>query len=772
MNGSQEILVWLGLLLGVLWFAWIILYGFKRGSLAALCRAAWIAPVVIALYPQIRTISVPSSVSLKPIHVLVDDSTSMQSAEKKDVVKERLTQFKEDCSRFGCSLKIMRLSQLSSLVEEGFTPLANGFQNWVYGTGGDPWILLSDGGDYRPAQPWNAKLSGIGQANGQPRGLILGMYQQDQQNIWVETNEAVMFSFENKPTMVHVTIGREQIDERLSVQVQVFSGDQHLASTNAVFRKDEGRLDLEIPVSALTRGQHLITIRAIPLADETSIWDNTVHANLEVMPNTIGLLHLLGSPSWDGRFMRRYLKSEPKYDLISFFILRDPVDLQLTNERELSLIPFPVERLFNQELGNFRSVIIQNFSLYQFLEPSYQRNLVEFVKNGGGLLFIGGSRALHPSDYNDSPLASILPFKSNGSSADTTSSPLDILRRFNSRVDQSGPYYDADLEYTIELADPSAEQRALANVFDEWRDLAPALQAQGNLKGLHHMENVEFKDGQYTPLLNARLKNGKEVPLAVASYPGKGRALWIFSDSLWRMALNPNARSSREVYQEFMNGGITWLLRQELRKPLVMREFNLRPTDGGTRFELYVSGPAVRYLDEGGTWNYHICNLGIPSRNLVKEQQASDLWLLSGQLENVLPGGHRCRAYIEGDHPAFGSVKASIGSVVPEVFNDRNIRNSQLKLDQLQRLTGARLLATDDPQFRSASRAWLQEVTGRIGLAKQTENRTIRDFYWILDTWWFWLMLLALPMEVVVRRWPQLTSLKWRHTPRSATNSR
>ena len=75
-------------------------------------------------------------------------------------------------------------------------------------------------------------------------------------------------------------------------------------------------------------------MRALPTPGEAALWDNTVNAQVEVMPNTVGVLHLLGSPSWDGRFLRRYLKSEPKYDLISFFILRDPWDSQQVNERE------------------------------------------------------------------------------------------------------------------------------------------------------------------------------------------------------------------------------------------------------------------------------------------------------------------------------------------------------------------------------------------------------------------------------------------------------
>ncbi len=64
--------------------------------------------------------------------------------------------------------------------------------------------------------------------------------------------------------------------------------------------------------------------------------------------------------------MRRQLKLEPKYDLVSFYILRDPWDEQLVEERELSLIPFPVDKLFNEELANFKLVIMQNFSMKRF----------------------------------------------------------------------------------------------------------------------------------------------------------------------------------------------------------------------------------------------------------------------------------------------------------------------------------------------------------------------------------------------------------------------
>ena len=43
--------------------------------------------------------------------------------------------------------------------------------------------------------------------------------------------------------------------------------------------------------------------------------------------------------------------------------------------------------------------------------PNYQKNIVDFVKNGGGLFFLGGEKSLTREDISLSPLAEILPFK-------------------------------------------------------------------------------------------------------------------------------------------------------------------------------------------------------------------------------------------------------------------------------------------------------------------------------------------------------------------------
>ena len=194
------------------------------------------------------------------------------------------------------------------------------------------------------------------------------------------------------------------------------------------------------------------------MAGEKVLWDNSKVVVLEVLPNTVGVLHLLGSPSWDGSFVRRYLKAEPRYDLISFFILRDPFDDTQVDERELSLIPFPVDQLFGEELKNLRVVIMQNFSLVRFLQPQHQQNLVDFVLRGGALLFIGGSRSLKYNDIVTSPLGKILQVDKRTAS---------LQRKHGS--------WDKDLEFRLRFAQPSADQRALASIYDDWLEMREEL---------------------------------------------------------------------------------------------------------------------------------------------------------------------------------------------------------------------------------------------------------------------------------------------------------
>ena len=742
MQEFEDILLVLGLGFVLLTVFWCRKYGWKRGLLSGLLRLAWILPLLLAIKPRLDKTVVTSSLSLRTLHFLDDDSESMAPGLRETMMK-KLDQL---CHRFGCRIQHTKLSDLSHEVEKGFTPLAQGVQAWMPLTHGEPWVLLSDGGDSQPSSQWAPQLKGSGRQNDKTLGLVLAADHKEQDNLWIEMTSGPDFGFDQKVVDIEATVFRRSshLNEELTVQVQATVLDKNLASLNIDFKPNEKAITVRIPLPPLARGTHLVKLQVLPIANEAALWDNTLYKSIEILPNTIGLLHLLGSPSWDGRFVRRYFKSEPKYDLISFFILRDPSDAQFSNERELSLIPFPVERLFNDELPNFRAVIIQNFSLFQFLEPGYQKNLVDFVLNGGGLLFIGGPRALHDLDVSSSPLAALLPFKGNGGRTGANGAGWN--------PDIGSIPYDKNAKFKIEMAEPSREKRQLATVFDDWAQLDLKLRDNGSFQGLHQLGNVELNTASSTPLLMAKRDDGKESLLAAASYPGKGRAIWIFSDDLWRLGME--SQTSRDNYQGFMRSAMTWLLREELQRPLWVQDFSLATQGEETVWSARIRGAAARFLEEGDNWRYRLCGIDLPAQKVSRQMLSSDQWLVSGSMTTRMASGAVCELTIEGEHAAFGKVKSSAYGVVPESYRDSEMEGSLHRLEQLSALTGATLLDSNDESF--ALEEWFTQVTGNLATAEKSEQKLMPDYYWVFDTWWGFLAIALLPVEILIRRWDVL----------------
>lgn len=758
---SFEIIVSVILVLvGVLGFFWSRQLGPVRGSLAVICRLLWVLPILCGLFPKTFVELLPGTINLRTIHILVDDSASMTNVayrnQSRSVFANRMVQeIKDECVRLGCVLKTRLMSEEDATTKRGFSPIANALSTWLFRIHPAPWLFISDGGDSRPTAAWpqSLRLKGQGDAGA---GLIVGFEPSEQRNLSIEEVDVPPLAFEGQPVTGSIVIKRAGIPGfPLHLQVQAMSESETLATANVEFSGKEERITAGITIPPLARGQHLLGLRVLPVEGERTLWDNEMFAQVEVMPNTLGVLHLLGGPSWDGRFLRRALKAEPKYDLISFFILRDPWDSQEVNDRELSLIPFPVARLFNEELPNFRVIILQNFNLLQFLLPEYQENLVKFVRKGGGLFFIGGSRALKSNDIQNSPLREILPFEL----ADRAVGEMPTLfNDFDAQTSsKTGAWYDDDLSYKIEFANPQPNKRALANVYDTWETLAKPLTQLEGLHGLHHLENVTFRNRESTPLLYARTKDGGRVPLAVASYPDKGRAIWLFTDSIWKLANNPQVETSREVYHEFIQGALTWLLRKDFKKTLLAKGFDLRVTPNGTEWEALLQGPATRYFGRSQAWTLEVCGHLVPIDDVRIDKYSADEWAISGLLAAQMKGNERCDLRINGEDAALGSVQVSTAAIIPAEYTDDKNVDSPERLASLAKFTGAKLaLVKADGAHERALSTFVSHVTNHEGIVRPPRYKTTRDFFWILESAWWWLLLLFLPLEVIIRRWDRV----------------
>ncbi len=724
----------------LLWISWGVKDGALFGGIAFACRVLWLLPFFLCFIPETKSLELPRNLDLKPVHILVDDSQSMKAAWSiADDVKSQGHQL-------GISPRVTKLSTIAGSAGFKLTPLKPALKAWLEGLSDEPWILVSDGGDTTPHIPWASSLQGVGRS----RGLILQVGHESKGNLSLTNARVAPVNFEGRPTTVSAEVRRESKIGKGRVQVQLRSAKGIEATETVEFQDGDDTLSFELKAPPRERGVEMLEVVVLPSSEETMLWDNSLDVVTETVPDTLGILHLLGSPSWDGRFFRRYLKGEPKYDLISFFILRDPWDSQQVNEREMSLIPFPVERLFREELKHFRVVVIQNFALTQFLSPEYQERLVQFVKDGGGLLFIGGPRALQGQDLASSPLGEILPFTLPSEARSTGLA-------FDKNEDQGGYVFEKDRSFKIQFANPSADDRALANVYDEWEGLSPILSEWSEAKGLHHLNGVQLKPGESTLLLQAKLGSAL-APLALASYPGKGRALWLLTDSFWRLANTPDDGISRQIYNQFMQSSMTWLTRQDLRPPLSVKSLVFEHStqvggeEGEIAWTLNLEGPTSRYVDLDGGWDLSVCGQKLGGAGVHAVRATSKMVSLRGKVSRTTQPGEICQIELSGVNRAFGSVKVKAYGRIPRSLTDEEVGASPKQLSDLAKLTEAKLITPDSDQTE-ALLEFFKQVSGRQeGIAHPPRFRTVKDYYWVFGKPWALILLIFLPVEVMVRR--------------------
>jgi hypothetical protein len=759
--------LFMALIIG-LTLVWSRKIGLIRASLAGIARFMWLLPIFFVFFPVAELVSIPQNRQIKTIDVIVDDSESMKTwvagtrgsgwPKVKEIMEER-------CLEQACQIKEHLLSKIDSRVDTGVTPLVENIEQWHRQTSSDGWVLFSDGADWQPQRSPSGGAKGLNEGS---KGLIVGVGANNVENIWIDRFDLPVFSFDQKPIVATIGVrrsGKKMLQSDLRIQTQIQAEGQIISSQNSLMKKGENSVSVKLLLPSLPRGQRLLKAQVLGVPDEQMHWDNVMLKSQEVLPNTVGLLHLLGSPSWDGRFLRRYFKSEPKFDLISFFILRDRWDSQAVNERELSLIPFPVERLFNEELPNFKAVVVQNFALYEFLQPEYQENLVSFVKNGGGLLFIGGPRSLQPSDLYSSALAEILPFEIDESERMEPSNNTGLLPFFGRRPKEikRGPYYDESISYRAEFAAPRSDKRALVSVLDEWRQNTPDLEETKVLRGIHRIDRVKLKPNGATTLINAVTSKRKKIPLVVASYPGKGRALWVFSDSFWRLAFDTNPLVTRSSYSRFLSDSMTWLLRNEMRQPLYVRDFSLGQADKNEiRWSVVLAGAAARYFRADDSWQIKICNEVVDSRTIEMERTGGQQWSLRGVLRHSLNGGDRCAIDVQGIHRQFGSVKAHGAQIYPKTYRDDELAPLLQLLETLARKTNAQYIDYDQ-DFNSKYSQWVTEHFAVKAENTLPKTRVQQDHFWIFKHPMSYLFLMMLPLEVLIRRWHKIVGGSRRH---------
>lgn len=407
-------------------------------------------------------------------------------------------------------------------------------------SGGKKWsgaLLFSDGAD-------NGELAAGGAARARKLlgdwGVPVSTFvvgKEGLADLAVERVRVDDFAFVRNSVSVDVDIrGRGFAGQQIPV---VLRREGQLVATKTVqFKERDEHVPVSFQFTPDQTGRYVYTVEVPVYPDEAVADNNSRSFVLKVIRDRVRVLFVVGRPTWDERFLRGLLHQDPNVDLVSFYILRtlgDDPNVR-NQERELSLIPFPMDEIFQAKLDTFDIVIFQNFGYTdpQLSIAMYERNLERYVSNGGGLLVIGGDRSFGEGRAGFHILGQALPVESVGMAASQES--------FKPRLTPEGQ------RHPITSIAPGASANEAG-----WNGLPPV--PGSNL--------TRAKPGA-TVLLDHPLERpgGVSAPvLAIWDY-GQGRSAALTIDSSWYWSFTSSRTGSpTRIYDRFWGNLLRWLVR-------------------------------------------------------------------------------------------------------------------------------------------------------------------------------------------------------------------
>ncbi|HTE53579.1 MAG TPA: glutamine amidotransferase [Kofleriaceae bacterium] len=304
----------------------------------------------------------------------------------------------------------------------------------------------------------------------------------------------------------------------------------------------EQEVKVEFEFTPAKVGKYVYEI-STPVAEEEAVAENNARSFvLRVIRDKIRVLQVVGQPSWDVRALRGMLKQNPNVDLISFFILRTQDDILHASNDELSLIPFPTQELFEEQLPSFDLIVLQNFNYGDYGIAPYLENIKSYVMGGGGLVMLGGALSFSSGAYAGTPVADVLPLELSSDVGD----PLRLLDlgAFSPQLTEQGRVHPITA-LRFEPTDNAAAWRAL-----------PPLQGVNLVKGARRDALVLAVHP------SRRTADGKPMPVIAAWEVGQGRSLAITTDSLWRWGFVAAATPGDDgrAYFKLWENAIRWLM--------------------------------------------------------------------------------------------------------------------------------------------------------------------------------------------------------------------
>ena len=298
------------------------------------------------------------------------------------------------------------------------------------------------------------------------------------------------------------------------VPVNVELDGEVISSSSVLLKESENVQNLEICLIPKQVGVCRYVVEIPPMEGELITQNNKRTFTVLINSQKIKILYIEGGLRWEYKFLKRTLESDPHIDITAFILTSSGQFYQqgISTSREINDILHHKENLKEYDiiiLGNIKNM---------FDEKSVS-NIMNFTRNGGGFLILGGKNSFKSGGYQRSELSKIFPVALGGSSR-------------------------WEKETFIPVLTPEASRHPILK----------------NIKTLPALSGFNLlsrpKPGAIVLLCASDSKaSEKKWPVLVVQNYGEGKVAAIATDSTWKWAFAENI----SMYQTFWGQMVRWL---------------------------------------------------------------------------------------------------------------------------------------------------------------------------------------------------------------------
>lgn len=347
--------------------------------------------------------------------------------------------------------------------------------------------------------------------------------------------------------------------EGSSALLQLMEGEEVIASKEIILAGAGFEQEVDLKFVPRSAGERFYTLSLETMEGEQTVENNRRSLALEVIQEKKEVLYVEGRPSWEFTFLKRALDAAGNLS-VHYLVAFDGRRLQSLGGDSIA---FPSDP---DGLSGYSLVIIGDCAP-SLLSPAQWSALVEFARNGGGVILLAGRSDAGLSRFAATPVREIM--------------PLGLAEGIDSR--RSGAFQVSLMASGREHPVTKVDVDVAVND-SLWANLPPLLEVFA----------IGHPRSRSQVLASVRAE-GTTVPVIAVRQFEDGKVMAVNSSSLWRWGfLAEGLLGSRILYDRLWANAVRWLTRGKDEGVRVFSENRVYQSGETVRLGASVTGEGYR----------------------------------------------------------------------------------------------------------------------------------------------------------------------------------